>query len=176
MCVAVVKAGQFMARRQVLFLISLAVAGLIPSVSFALSGQWPFAIPLLVFIGLMLYSNRSSKPLLAHICLAGFSIIFAIGVVLNTSLVVMVIAMAAGLASWDLVQEIQSKSPTTLKYERYHLQYLGIAFGMGLLGVGAFHWLQIRLPFGVMLALGIIMLVSINQFITYIQKRTGSPS
>ncbi len=165
-----------MARKRVLFLISLAIAGITPSVSFALSGRLYFSILPLLFLGFMLYSHRSSKPLLAHISLAGFSIIFGIGVFLNTSLVVMVIAMAAGLASWDLVLEIQSKYPTTLKYERSHLQCLGIAFGLGLLCVGAFHLLQFRLPFGVMLVLGIVMLVSINQFITYVQKRTGTRS
>lgn len=88
----------------------------------------------------------------------------------------MVVSLIAALASWDLALEMQLEYPATKKYERQHLQYLGIALGFGLLGVGSLHWFHIKLPFGVMLMLGVIMVVLINQFLSHIQKSTRGRS
>ncbi len=159
-----------MVRKQTLFILSLIIAVLILMVNFYLSGQRALAIAALLPAGLMVYARRSLQPIMAHISLAGFTVLSAIGIMLNNTLMLMVLAMTATLASWDLVLEMHLEYPTTEKYERHHLQYLGIALGLGLLGASTIHWLYARLPFGVMLALAIIMLISLNQVLTYLKK------
>ncbi len=170
MHVAMEKARHITVRKHVLFSICLEIVSLIPMIYFYLSAQWLLVTALPVILGLLLYARWSSKPILMHISLAGSTTIYAIGILSGIPLLVMLVAMAAALACWDFVLERQLEYSATEKYERQHLQFLGIALGFGVLGAGSLHWLNLRLPFGVMLALGLIMLVSINQFISYLRK------
>ncbi len=157
-----------------LFLICLAIAGLIPMVSFYLSGQWILALASLLPVGSMYFVFRSSHSICAHISLAGFTGLGMVGILLHMPIMVFAFATTAALASWDLVLEMQPEYPATANYERQHLLTLGMALGLGMLAAGSLVWIHLQIPFGGMLALGIILLVSLNQVLSYVQKEWGS--
>jgi len=138
--------------KQRFFFICLAVAGLSLLASYYLSRRLPLVLAALLPVGAMLLARRPSMSWLAHLSLAGFTSLSAAGIVLNISLMPMVIASAAALASWDLLLEERARlssggfSPTRL-YERLHLKSLGAALGLGLLGAGAGQWIHWQAPF-----------------------------
>ena len=117
-----------------------------------------------------MWARRPSQSWLAHLSLAGFAGLSAIGALLDIPLIPMVIATTAALASWDLVLEMHVEFHTTELYEKLHLKFLGAALGLGLLGAGVFQWIHWQLSFIVMLGLGILLLVCLNRVISFIQQ------
>ncbi len=159
--------------KRALFLVCLAVAGLILMVSFYLSGQWILALASILPVGSMYYVFRSSNSIWAHLSLAGFTGLGMVGILLHMPTLVFAFATTAALASWDLVLEMQPEYPSTANYERQHLRTLGMALGLGVLAVASLVWIRWQIPFGGMLALGIILLVSLNQVLSYVQRDGG---
>ena len=164
-----------MERKQCLFSVCLVVVVLNLTVYFYLFDRLMLALAVVLPFGSMLvYSRKPSPSWLAHISLAGFTALSAVGAILNVPLMPMAIATIAAIASWDLALEMHVEYPETELYDKLHLKFLGAALGLGLLWIGFGHWIHWRFPFVVMLVLGIIMLVCLNQVMNYLQQNTGS--
>ncbi len=156
-----------MALKRMLFFISLVIVSLILMLDFYLSGQQALAAAVLLPVGLIISALRWFRPILAHISLAGFTILTAVGAILNSGMMVMVFALLAAVASWDLILELLRKTPTTGSYDNLHLKYLGIALGFGLLGTGIGQLIHLQFPFVVLLLSGVAIVVLLDQLLSY---------
>jgi hypothetical protein len=163
-----------MQRKQRLFFICLVVAGLSLMASFYLFNRLLLALAALLPVGCMVFGRRSTRTWLAHLSLASFAGLSAIGVLLKIPLIPMALASTAALAAWDFVLEMHTESPPTELYDRFHFVSLATALGLGLLVIGIFQRFHFRLPFGAMLVLGIVMLVCLNRIMNYIPQNMES--
>lgn len=131
------------------------------SLAYILSGYW---LIILVFLAMtlfwMLLKNgsifRTSSALLAL-----FVVLAAIGVTLDLSTPLILIAVTAALTSWDLTNFVQSvtdnqREETKRRLEGFHLRSLAVASSAGLLVSLIASYASFELPFGVMLLLGLI--------------------
>lgn len=137
------------------------------SLAYLLSGYW---LIILVFLAMtlfwMLLKNgsifRTSSALLAL-----FVVLAAIGVTLDLSTPLVLIAVTAALTSWDLTNFVQSvtdnqREETKRRLEGFHLRSLAVASSAGLLVSLIASYASFELPFGVMLLLGLITIGGIT--------------
>ncbi len=163
-----------MGLKRTVFYACLAVAGTLLVVSFYVSHQGRLALASLLPVGAMLYARRSPGILWTHISLAGFALFAAVGAVSNIPLMPMALVMVTALVSWDMALEMRTRIPTTTSYDSQHYKYLAIALGLGLAGSAIGQLIHARLPFVIMLGLGIFILVWMNQLIGYYLKSRDS--
>lgn len=137
------------------------------SLAYLLSGYW---LIILVFLAMtlfwMLLKNgsifRTSSALLAL-----FVVLAAIGVTLDLSTPLVLIAVTAALTSWDLTNFVESvtdnqREETKRRLEGFHLRSLAVASSAGLLVSLIASYASFELPFGVMLLLGLIAIGGIT--------------
>ena len=118
---------------------------------------------------MILSAHRFSSSLLAHLSLAGFTILSALGIMLNFAFMPMVLASLAALASWDLALEM-NRPFTTKPYEKLHFKYLGTVVGLGLAGTVLGQWIHWRLPFSGTVLFIVALWVFLNQVMNLIPK------
>ena len=145
-------------------------------VGYFLAGYWQI-VPVLfgiLFFGVLIMKTQpvvslSSSFLLAYIVLA------VIGVVADLSVELMIIACTFALVSWDLMlfeHSIVGDSAfqTNTSLEKHHLRSLTVATAAGLLLAFASLYVRLRLPFGVIVSLALI----VTGFLTYSVQHISS--
>ena len=120
---------------------------------YILAGYW-LLIPAFLALGLYWILSRkqpvfwrASGFLLVYVILA------VIGIIAGLSLELMIIACAAALASWDLIQFNQSMAETSLSntnpsLDKNHLYSLALATSAGLILTFISAYINLQLPFG----------------------------
>jgi hypothetical protein len=137
------------------------------SLAYLLSGYW---LIILVFLAMTLFWKllknwsifRTSSALLAL-----FVVVAAIGVTLDLSTPLILIAGTAALTSWDLTNFVESatdnqRAETKRRLENFHLRSLAIASSAGLLLSLITSYANFELPFGVTLLLVLIAIGGIT--------------
>ena len=162
-----------------LFLFCLTLAGLSLAASFYLSRQLPLSLTSLLPFAGMLLARRPSLDWLAYFSLAGFVGLSAAGILLDIPLMPMAIASTSALASWDLLLESRSvtpggRVPSNSLYTKFHLKSLGVALGLGLLGVGIGQWIHWKIPFMGMIVLVILTLFCLGHAMDYLKSLSSS--
>lgn len=145
------------------------------SLAYLLYGYW---LIILVFLAMTLFwkllKNRSifrtSSALLAL-----FVVLAAIGVTLDLSTPLILIAVTAALTSWDLTNFVQSvtdnqREETKRRLEGFHLRSLAVASSAGLLLSLIASYASFELPFGVTLLLVLIAMGGITYGVQSLAK------
>ena len=156
-----------MRRALILNKVCAATATVCLSLAYLLSGYW---LIILVFLAMTLFWKllkngsifRTSSALLAL-----FVVVAAIGVTVDLSTPLILIASTAALISWDLTNFVESvtdnqREETKRRLEGFHLRSLAVASSAGLLVSLIASYASFELPFGVMLLLGLIAMGGIT--------------
>lgn len=125
------------------------VVGILQLLAWLFAIKWSFGI-------------LTSSVLVLSVCLA------AVGVLIGAMPLWMILSAAFTLAGWDVILwnrtlPIHSLSTSLSLIERKHYQNLGMALGFGLLVVVPGQLLRLHIPFGWMVVLVIITLISLER-------------
>ena len=166
-----------MSLRKTFFIICLILSVLCLAAGYGIAGQWLGAM-LAVLIGPAWWLARnypgSHLPL---VCLLGSVGLAVAGTLIGSPPFLMVIASALALAVWDLLVLDSALGNTssveqTRRYENKHLQSLTLALGSGLLAALLGRFLNIQMPFILLMLLITFILFALDRVWGYI-KNTG---
>ncbi len=155
---------------------SLVLSTLCLAGGYALAGQWTGAWLALLLCPVWLTGWKYRLPLLVYACMTAVVCLAAAGLLLESIFWLMIAGLGFGLAAWDgLLLEIsfcnvpagQNKEAARNK----HLQSLALATGVGLVVAIPLHWVNLRIPFIVMLLLVILAGLGILRVWEYLKKR-----
>lgn len=124
---------------------------------------WPAIIAMLAF-GMTARGQSAFWP--ATSLLAVYVLLAVLGIIIRASMLLIVVGCIFALAAWDLADfdgsmlaEAPPKARASLQKNR--LQSLVIMAGISLLLMGATYWLRLQLPFGIIVALVVLVTGSI---------------
>ncbi len=154
--------------RKIIIIVSLGLSAGCLALGFARAAQWAaiaaFLAPWLVWLSAWRWSMlwSPSAALLASIGLA------AGGLLAGAASLPVLISITLFLAVWDLMlldQAVTSTAPgKALAYlERKHYQSLGVAVGIGLLGVVAAQMVRFPIPFVGVVLLAILAFIGLDR-------------
>lgn len=137
------------------------------SLAYILSGYWLIILFFLAMTLLWKLLKNGSLFRTSSTLLALFVVLAAVGVTLNLSTPLILIAGTAALTSWDLtnfVQSVTDNQPEEPKrrLESFHLRSLAVASSAGLLLSLIASYASFELPFGVTLLLVLIAMGGIT--------------
>jgi hypothetical protein len=103
-----------------------------------------------------------------HLFLSGIGGLIIIGVILGLNLYFLLPAILAALAAWDLARFQQRAidtqgSDNAQNVEKRHLGLLALSLGSGGILAGIVLTTRIQFNFGIILALGVILIISFGQ-------------
>jgi hypothetical protein len=135
-------------------------AGVCLALGLAMAGQALPALAALLAGGSLLFTRRQPFFWLATGALIVLVALAVLGTMLNAAPILMLLGAAAALAGWDLaVTEIERPANDEADamadglLERCHLRLLGLALGAGLLAGAVGQYVQVQLPFIVVVLL-----------------------
>ena len=141
-----------------LIIISLLISTGCLAAGYILFGYWLIFLvfPLMLIAWLLTY--KRSIYLAASILLSGYVTLAAIGITLDLSPVLMIIAPTTALVSWDLLQFDQGSSgnlfyKSNLLREKHHLSSLALATSTGLILALLSANINLHIPFVVVVFL-----------------------
>lgn len=129
--------------------------------SYMLAGYWQILLAFSLLLILWLLNYKQSKYLSASVFLSGYVILAAVGIMLDFSVSLMIVACVFALVSWDLLQFVQSDAGNLLdtsimSREKYHLNSLALAASLGLIMALISANINLRIPFVVIVFLALI--------------------
>lgn len=166
-----------MSFRKSLLVICLILSVLCLAFGYGIAGYWiGSAIAILMGPGWWLAKKYPASSL-PPVCLFVSVSLTVIGILIGCSPLWMIFGSAAALAAWDLVflvsaVGINSSGKQNHQYENKHLQSLLLALGFALLAIAMGRFINIQLPFVVLLLSLAFILFGLDRFWTYI-KKTG---
>jgi hypothetical protein len=139
---------------------------------YLLAGYWLVVPALVLLIASWVLSSRRPAFWLAAVSLVSSLILAAVGVALDISLVLIVIATTMALVSWELVQFKHSstrKAPAqpNTAFEKHHLRSLLLAASAGLILALLTTFINLQLPFGVV---AILVLAAVGSLVFSMQS------
>jgi hypothetical protein len=150
-----------MKTQSILLNISLIISTGCLAAGYLIAGYWMIVPALLLLVISWVFSTKRSPFWLAAISLLGYVILAAVGIVVNLSLALMIIASTIALVNWELIQfkhstasNSQARSNSAL--ENYHLRSLALAASSGLALALFSSFINLQLPFGVVALLVLI--------------------
>lgn len=142
------------------------------ALGYALIEQWSgLVVVSLSFVSWLLARQKPdtmspSAPLVFSVAMA------AGGLLVGAAPLLMILAAALALASWDVVllhhtlADSSSSSTATISlFQRRHFQYLALALGPSLLLAFAGRSLHFQVPFGIMVFLAIVVLFGLDRIL-----------
>lgn len=150
-----------MKTQSILLNISLIISTGCLAAGYLIAGYWMIVPALLLLVISWVFSSQRSAFWLAAVSLLGYVILAAVGIIVNLSLVLMIIACTLALVNWELIQfkhstarNSQARSNSAL--EKYHQRSLALAASSGLALALFSSFINIQLPFGVVALLVLI--------------------
>jgi hypothetical protein len=164
-----------MARRKIFFVACLALSTLCLTAGYLNSGQW-IGVVITLMTGLAwLLARKYPAAWLPHLCLLASVGLAVAGRLAGASPILMISGSGVALAAWDLLLlnatlENCTFGEQTRRYENKHLQSLALALGFGLFLALLGHWLQLQIPFVMLMLLVVLALVGLDHIWSTIKK------
>jgi hypothetical protein len=140
------------------------------------AGYWVAVPALIVLVSVGVFANQRPAFWMAAVALVGSVILAAVGIALDVSPVLMVIASTSALVSWELfhfkhgtTRSAPPQSSSTL--ENYHLRSLAAAASAGLIFALLTMLVNLQLPFGIVALLVLIAIGGLVYSMQYITKK-----
>lgn len=166
-----------MSLRKTLFVVCLLISVLCLATGYGIAEIW-IGVVIAVLMGpAWLLARKYSSSRLPLVCLLVSVGLAVAGRLIGSSPVLMIFGSGVALAAWDLLHldAIQINNPSgeqTLHYENTHIQSLMLALGSGLLVTLFGRFLNIQIPFLVLLLFVAFILFALDRVWGYI-KKTG---
>jgi hypothetical protein len=164
--------------RNILLSVCLIVSTACLIAGYGLAGQW-IGVVLAILSGLAWLPARKYQALwLPHLCLFASVGLAVSGQLTGASPVLMICGSGLALAVWDLIfldsaLGTNTSEEQTGRYENSHLHSLALALGSGLLAAFLGGWLNLRIPFVVMLLLVALILFGFERIWGTIKRRSA---
>jgi hypothetical protein len=130
--------------------------------AYMLGGYWLILLAIPAMLLLWIAARGQAAFWLATSLLAIYVLLAVIGIIIGVQILPIVVGCILALAAWDLadfneimVRDVLPRARATL--EKNRLQSLAITVGISLVLIGAGYWLRLRLPFGVIVILGLLV-------------------
>ena len=164
-----------MALRRILFAACLVVSAFCLAAGYGSAGQWVgTALALMTGLAWLLARKypASGLPLICLLVSIGLAVA---GRLTGAPPVLMIGGAGMALAAWDLlILDVALGSAAlgeqTRAYEASHLRSLALALGSGLLAVFLGRWLQLQLPFLVVVFLVVLVVFGLDRAWGYVKK------
>jgi drug/metabolite transporter (DMT)-like permease len=152
----------------------LLASGLI-ALAYAMNQYYLLAVLPLILGVLWLLDHRLRWQHLASLVLVIFSMFCVLGYWLQLSMPVLVLALSAALAAWDLdhfFRRIQAQPPVRAfdRMHNYHIKQLAFVIGIGIALAQAILLIQITLNFWVIFVLSLIVIISLTRVLVIIRS------
>lgn len=165
-----------MSFRKALFVICLMISLLCLAAGYGIAGYLAGAVIAILMAPAWWLAQKDPASSLPTVCLSASVGLAVVGRLIGCSPAWMIFGSAAALAAWDLVLldsavgNHSSGEPTRL-YENRHLQSLLIVLGFALLAIVLGRFVNIQLPFIVLLLSLAFILFALDRVWGYIKKR-----
>ena len=168
-----------MSLRKPLFMISLIILVLCLAAGYGIAGKWIGALVAILMGPAWLFGRKNTDSWLPFICLLASVGLAVAGRLVGAPYLLMIFGSALALAVWDLVHldaalDRNSFGAQTRRYENKHVQSLALALGFGLFVVLLGRFINIRIPFIVLMLLIASTLFALDRVWGYITG-TGRP-
>jgi drug/metabolite transporter (DMT)-like permease len=152
----------------------LLASGLI-ALAYAMNEYYLLAVLPLILGVLWLLDHRLRWQHLASLVLVIFSMFCVLGYWLQLSMPVLVLAISAAVAAWDLdhfSRRIQAQPPVRAfdRMQKYHIKQLAFVIGIGIALAQAILLIQITLNFWVIFVLTLIVIISLTRVLVIIRS------
>jgi hypothetical protein len=163
--------------RKPFFVISLISLVLCLAAGYGIAGKWIGVLGAILMGTAWLFARKNTDPWLPFICLLASVGLAVAGRLLGAPYLLMILGAALALAVWDLkyldaALGKNSFGAQTRRYENKHIQSLVLALGFALFVVLLGRFINIRIPFIVLMLLIAFVLFALDRVWGYI-KRTG---
>jgi hypothetical protein len=163
--------------RKTFFVVCLILSVLCLAAGYGSAGQWMGAIVAILMGPAWYLARKYPDSPLPFLCLSGSVGLAIVGKLIGSSSLWMIFGSAAALAVWDLLfldsaLEKYSSMERTRQYENKHLQALMLALGSALLATVFGRWVNIQIPFIVLILFLAFLLFALDRVWGYI-KKTG---
>jgi len=160
-----------------LFVVCLIISVLCLASGYGIAGYWIGAAISILMGPAWWLAKKYPAWSLPPVCLSISVGLAVIGILIGCSPLWMIFGSAAALAAWDLVflaSAMGNHSPReqTRRYENKHIQSLLLALGFALLAIVTLRFVNIQMPFVVLLLSLAFILFGLDRFWGYI-KKTG---
>jgi hypothetical protein len=152
-------------------------AGLL-SIAYGLGGLWPAIPALLAIAGIWAWASPKILDWTAPLGFLLFTIASAVGLYLFSTPGLILPAMAAALAAWDLdhfshrAQSVQ-RVEEAARLERSHLLRLGAVIGVGVFLGAAALLLRVSFSFGIFFLLGLLAIIGLTRAVIFLKRSNG---
>ena len=169
-----------MSLRKTFFVICLVLSILCLAIGHGIVGNWIGTGFALLTGFAWLLARRYSASGLSIICLLASVGLAAAGVLTGSPPLLMISSSGFTLATWDLLlldTALGSNVPgeQTKRYESIHLQSLALALGCGLIVAFLGRFLNLQIPFIVLVLFVSLVIFGLDRIWGYIKKRSNSP-
>ena len=166
-----------MSLRTALFVICLMISVVCLTAGFWIAGKWIGALVAILIGPAWLFARKNMDPWLPFICLLASVGLAVAGRLFGAPYFLMILGSALALAVWDLIYldtalGKNSFGAKTRRYKNKHVQSLVLALGFGLFVALLGRFINIRIPFIVLMLLISFTLFALDRVWRYI-KRTG---
>jgi len=146
------------------------------AIGYASRGLWSWVILIIAFGALWLFAQRPGWGWAASLGLIFFVVAAARGIFLDMPTGWLLLGVVATLSAWDLdhfIRRLKQARPVekALDLERRHLKWLTIIAGVGLVLGGIAIVLEVKLKFGWMLILGMVLILSLSRLIELLGRK-----
>lgn len=145
-------------------------------VGYFLAGYWQILPGLLVLLFMGIFRKKLKVVWSSSSYLLAFVVLAAIGVIIGVSVMLMILACTAALASWDLwhlEQDLDGNtcSKSSASFQQYHLRSLAFASSTGLVLAILSANISLHLTFGAIIPLVLIAVGGLIYGMEYIGKK-----
>jgi len=143
---------------------------------YVIAGYW-LILPVLCVMPLFwIYTKSRSVFWSASSLLLIYIVLAAIGIIAGIPMMLMIIGCTTALASWDLTQLKQSilenaRLKTGTSFEKYHLRSLALSLSAGIVLSFASVYINLQLPFGVIVFLTLLAISGLTYSVQFMKKR-----
>ncbi len=162
--------------RSIILYSCLIISTLCLVTAYIFAGYWLILPAFLAIVLFWIFTKNQPVFLSASSLLVVFVILAAIGITINLSLILMIVACITALVSWDLIQFNQSmvgNSPrrTSASLENNHLYSLALAAFAGLTLALISSYINLQFPFALILFLVLMAMGCLVGSMQYIRNK-----
>jgi hypothetical protein len=159
------------------FRVSILISSIMLALAYVLNGFFLLAGLFLILGTMWLLDNRRRRHHLPSLVLIVFTLFCILGYWLQLSMPVLVLALSAAIAAWDMdhfIQRIQAQPPLREfdRLQRHHIKQLVIVIGIGIVIAQTVLLIQITLNFWIIFVIALLVTVSLTRVLMMI--RSGS--